>query len=157
MVWRGSTDVKDRIFAALVYSLPLLIGLEVFGNFVQEYIPQILISLIGIFVTPLLIIRNAIPFGDLAIFFILFLAVVRNERIKHFIRFNTMQALLLDIALTLLAMGMRFLGSNIITVALSSVIFIVTLAVCIYSIVQCALGKYPDIPSISQAVYSQVP
>ena len=68
-----------------------------------------------------------------------------------------MQSLLLDIALTLLGMGMGLLGSNLITVVLSSVIFIITLAVCIYSIVQCALGKYPDIPSISEAAYTQVP
>ncbi|MDJ0649346.1 MAG: hypothetical protein QNJ60_11630 [Xenococcaceae cyanobacterium MO_188.B19] len=156
MVWRGSTDVKDRIFAALVYSIPLSIAFS-FSRFVIDYVPKPLIALINIFLIPLGIIRSIIPLGDIVIFFLLFLLVVRNEKIKHFIRFNTMQSLLLDIALTLLGMGMGILGSNLITVVLSSVIFIITLAVCIYSIVQCALGKYPDIPSISQAVYTQVP
>ena len=156
MVWRGSTDIKDRIFAALVYSIPLSIAFS-FSLFVRDYIPQVLMVVIEIFLIPYSIIRSIIPFGDIVIFFLLFLLVVRNEKIKHFIRFNTMQSLLLDIALTLLGMGMRILGSNLITVVLSSVIFIITLAVCIYSVIQCALGKYPDIPSISQAVYTQVP
>ena len=156
MVWRGSTDVKDRIFAALVYSIPLSIAFS-FSRFVIDYVPQALMVVINIFLTPLGIIRSILPLGDIVIFFLLFLLVVRNEKIKHFIRFNTMQSLLLDIALTLLGMGIGLLGSNLITVVLSSVIFIITLSVCIYSIVQCALGKYPDIPSISQAVYTQVP
>ncbi len=156
MVWRGSTDIKDRIFAALVYSIPLSIAFS-FSQFVVEYIPQPLMALISIFLIPLNILRSIIPFGDIVIFFALFLLVVRNERIKHFIRFNTMQSLLLDIALTLLGMAMAILGANLITAVLSSVIFMVTLTVCIYSIVQCALGKYPDIPAISEAVYTQVP
>ncbi|MDJ0679726.1 MAG: hypothetical protein QNJ18_07665 [Xenococcaceae cyanobacterium MO_167.B52] len=156
MAWRGSTDIKDRIFGALVYSVPLSIAFS-FSLFVRDYIPQVLMVVINIFLIPYSIIRNIIPFGDIVIFFALFLLVVRNERIKHFIRFNTMQSLLLDIALTLLAMGMRILGSNLITAVLSSVIFMMTLIVCIYSIIQCALGKYPDIPGISQAVYTQVP
>ena len=156
MVWRGSTDVKDRIFAALVYSIPLSIALS-FSQFVIQYVPQALIAVIDIFLLPLNIVQRIIPFGDIVIFFALFLLVVRNERIKHFIRFNTMQSLLLDIALTLLGLGLGILGSNLITAVLSSVIFMVTLTVCIYSIIQCALGKYPDIPAISEAVYTQVP
>lgn len=34
-------------------------------------------------------------FGPLIIFFVLFLAVVRNQRLHHFVRFNTMQVGLL--------------------------------------------------------------
>ncbi|MDJ0536480.1 MAG: hypothetical protein QNJ70_28990 [Xenococcaceae cyanobacterium MO_207.B15] len=156
MVWRGSTDVKDRIFAALVYSIPLYYSLS-FGQFVINYLPQPLVVLIELFLTPLTILYGIIPFADFVIFFALFLLVVRNEGIKHFVRFNTMQALLIDIALVLLNMGLGILGLGIITTAFGSLVFIFTLAVCIYSIVQCSLGKYPEIPSISQAVYSQVP
>ncbi|MDJ0746563.1 MAG: hypothetical protein QNJ32_24830 [Xenococcaceae cyanobacterium MO_167.B27] len=156
MVWRGSIDVKDRIFAALVYSIPLYYSLS-FGQFVINYLPQPLVVLIQLFLTPLTIIYGIIPFADFVIFFALFLLVVRNESIKHFVRFNTMQALLIDIALVLLNMGLGILGLGIITTTLGSLVFIFTLAVCIYSIVQCSLGKYPEIPSISQAVYSQVP
>ena len=51
MVWRGSTDVKDRIFAALVYSIPLSIAFS-FSQFVRNYIPQALMVIINIFLTP---------------------------------------------------------------------------------------------------------
>ena len=156
MVWRGSIDIKDRIFAALVYSLPLYYSFS-FGQFAVNYLPRPLVVLIGIFLTPLSILYSVIPWADFVIFFALFLLVVRNDKIKHFVRFNTMQALLIDIALVLINMGMRILGLGLMTGVLSSIIFILTLAVCIYSVIQCSLGKYPEIPSISQAVYSQVP
>jgi uncharacterized membrane protein len=43
----------------------------------------------------------SLPFASLIIFFALYLGVVRNENISHFIRFNAMQAILLDIVLML--------------------------------------------------------
>ncbi len=156
MVWRGSIDIKDRIFAALVYSLPLYYSLY-FGQFAVNYLPQPLIVLINIFLTPLRILYSIIPLADFVLFLALFILVVRNDKIKHFVRFNTMQALLIDIALVLINMGMRILGLGLMTSVLTSIIFILTLAVCIYSVIQCSLGKYPEIPSISDAVYSQVP
>lgn len=159
MAWRGSTDIKDRIFAALVYLIPLYsalpFGADLFGQFP-------ILSLIQIPLLPLAFVYNAIPFGSLVVFFVLFLAVVRNDKISHFIRFNTMQAILVDIALSLLAI----LFFNIIepgvlpspiSITLFNVIFTAVLAICIYSISQCALGRYPEIPAISEAVYTQVP
>ena len=43
------------------------------------------------------------PFGGLLLFFVLFLAVVRNPNVPYFLRFNTLQALLIDIVLILLS------------------------------------------------------
>ncbi len=156
MVWRGSIDTKDRIFGALVYSIPLYFSFSL-GQFAVNYLPQFLIVLIEIFLTPLDILYGIVPFANFVIFFALFLLVVRNEKIKHFVRFNAMQALLLDIVLVLIQLGIGILGLNFIITILGSIIFILTLAVCIYSIIQCCLGKYPEIPSISDVVYSQVP
>ncbi len=156
MTWRGSTDTKDRIFAALVYSIPLYYSIS-FGYSVLKFFPRILVTLIEIFLSPLNFIYSSLPFADLILFFVLFLAVVRNYRISHFIRFNTMQALLLYMALVLLGMGFRILGLGIIAPVLNPIIFTMALAVCLYSIIQSVQGSYPDIPGISQAVYSQVP
>ncbi|MDJ0899776.1 MAG: hypothetical protein QNJ55_13290 [Xenococcus sp. MO_188.B8] len=157
MAWRGSTTIQDRIFAALVYSIPLYYSYNTFSGSVLQFIPKILVTLIEIFLIPLNFIYSSLPLADLILFFVLFLAVVRNERIAHFIRFNTMQALLLYMALILLSMGFRILGLGIIASFLYPIIFIIALAVCLYSIIQSAQGSYPDIPGISQAVYSQVP
>jgi hypothetical protein len=158
MVWRGSTDFKDRIFAALVYLLPLYYVLP-FGSSLFAQFP--LLELIKIPLIPVGIIYNSIPFAGLIIFFVLFLAVVRNERISHFIRFNTMQAILLDIILFLFGFLIQILGqalgAGFLLETLSNVLFLGTLAACFYGIIQSCLGKYAEIPTISDAVYSQVP
>jgi hypothetical protein len=157
MTWRGATDVKDRIFAALVYILPLIDALP-FSQALFAQFPQV--GLIYLPLQPFIAIYYSFPFAGIIIFFLLFLAVVRNERISHFIRFNTMQAILIDILLVLCGLLLRLLlqgtGMNLFTETLYNVIFLGTLAACFYSIVQSALGRYADIPTISDAAYSQV-
>ena len=157
MTWRGSTTVQERIFAALPYLLPLFYALP-FGVFLLRQFPVLNIILIPL--TPLIVIQGTIPFAGLILFFVLFLAVVRNERIAHFIRFNTMQAILLDILLVLCSFAMnilgRGLGANFFIETLYNVIFLGALAACFYSIVQSLLGRYAEIPTLSEAVYAQV-
>jgi uncharacterized membrane protein len=157
MAWRGTTTVSNRIFACLPYLLPLVSSLQ-FGRFLLQQVP--ILQLILIPLTPVLYIYSSIPFAGLIIFFLLFLLVVRNEKIPHFIRFNTMQAILLDILLVLcsllLDILLRGLGTNLVTETLLNIIFLGTLAACGYSIVQSVLGRYAEIPTLSEAVYAQV-
>lgn len=157
MAWRGSTDAKDRIFAALVYLLPLVEAYQ-FGQPLLRVIPGL--NVIYIPLQPLIQIYYGFPFAGIIIFFALFLAVVRNEKLRHFIRFNAMQAILIGILLSLCGLVARYvlggIGFALITETFYNVVFIATLAACIYSIVQSALGKYAEIPTISQAAYSQV-
>jgi len=157
MPWRGSTDIKDKIFAALVYSVPLYYGYSAFGSSISRFLPSFAIALIEIFLLPLNFVYRNLPFANLIVFFILFLAVVRNERVSHFIRFNTMQALLLYMAAILVGMGLGILQLGIIYSVISPICFTIMLAVCLYSVIQSAQGSYPDIPGISQTVYNQVP
>jgi uncharacterized membrane protein len=157
MAWRGSTTVKDRIFASLPYLLPIISGLP-FGTFLFKQFPALSVVLLPL--APVLFIYNAIPFAGIVVFFLLFLLVVRNERIAHFIRFNTMQAILLDILLVLcsllLDILLRGLGTNLVTETLINIIFLGTVAACGYSIVQSLLGRYAEIPTLSEAVHAQV-
>ncbi|MFM7713521.1 MAG: Tic20 family protein, partial [Microcystis sp.] len=85
---------------------------------------------------------------------------VRNPRISHFIRFNTMQAILIDILVYLLGLALGFvargLGANLVVETLFNVVFLGAFAACVYSIIQSFIGKYADIPTISEAAYSQV-
>lgn len=156
MTWRGSTTVQERFFAALPYLLPLLYALP-FGMFLIRQFPVLNIILVPL--APLIIIQGTNRFAGLIIFFVLFLAVVRNERIAHFIRFNTMQAILLDILLILCGLAISILGRGLgvfVTETLSNVIFLGTLAACGYGIVQSLMGRYAEIPTLSEAVYAQV-
>ncbi|MEB3342770.1 Tic20 family protein [Okeania sp.] len=156
MTWRGSTTIPDRIFASLPYLLPLLDGL-VYGRYLFQQFPPL--QLIFIPLTPLLQIYQGIPFFGLIVFFALFLLVVRNDNISHFIRFNTMQAILLDIVLILCGLILSTLGGVLgifVLETLSSMIFLGILASFIYTVVQSAMGRYAEIPTISDAVYMQV-
>ena len=156
MNWRGSTTVQDRIFAGLPYLLPLLDGL-VYGRYLFQQFPPLQLILIPL--APLLQIYRGIPFLGLIVFFALFLLVVRNNNISHFIRFNTMQAILLDIVLILCGLILSILGGTLggfILETLSNMIFLGILASFIYTVVQSAMGRYAEIPTISDAVYMQV-
>lgn len=158
MTWRGTTTVKDRIFASLPYLLPIISALP-FGSFLFRQFPALTILFLPL--QPIMAIYNSIPFAGLVVFFLLFLLVVRNERIAHFIRFNTMQAILLDILLVLFGLLLQILlpalGVNLLTETLLNIVFIGTVAACGYSVFQSLLGRYAEIPTLSEAVHAQVP
>lgn len=158
MTWRGSTDVKDKIFAALVYILPLYDAYQIGGSIFSLFPP---LGLVLAYLTlPIGLIYSALGgFGSLIVFFVLFLAVVRNPKISHFIRFNTMQAILIEILVflcTLLLSVIGSVGANLVLQTLVNVVFLGALAACVYSIFCSIIGKYADIPTISDAAYNQV-
>jgi uncharacterized membrane protein len=159
MAWQSSIDIKDKLFAALVYGLPLVDAIP-FGVFLFNQFP--FLQYLYVPLQPIILIYSAIPLGSLIVFFVLFLAVIRNMNISRFIRFNAMQAILIGILLSLFGLIFRFLinaigADNIVIETLSNVIFIGTWAACIYSIVQSVRGIYAELPTISEAANSQTP
>jgi hypothetical protein len=157
MTWRGSTTVPDRIFASLPYLLPLIDGLQ-FSGFLFRQFP--VLQLLFIPLAPLIKIYGDFPFASLIIFFALYLGVVRNENISHFIRFNAMQAILLDIVLMLCGLVLPIFSNGVqvafIAETLSNMVFLGALAAFVYAVVQSLLGRYAEIPPLSDAVYMQV-
>jgi hypothetical protein len=178
MTWRGSTTIKDRIFAVLPYAYPMLQAAGM-GTFLISLFPPLswlLVPLIPFGIVYGLLASVFGQFTGLIIFFALYVGIVRNDRIHHFIRFNAMQALLIGIVVDLVmiilqavgilpnGMGVAFgVGSvasssvlmMMITV-LFSTLFIGVMATSIYSIVFAVQGKYGEIPGISEAAYTQV-
>ncbi|MBD2682522.1 MULTISPECIES: Tic20 family protein [Nostoc] len=158
MTWRGSTTVPDRIFACLPYLLPLIDGL-VFGRFLFTQFPVLQVLLLPL--QPVLIIYGSLgQLGQLIVFFALFLLVVRNEKISHFIRFNTMQAILLDIVIFLCSILVRILGqvpgTGFAIETVANTIFLGVVVAVGYSVIQSLIGRYAEIPAISDAVHMQV-
>ncbi|KYC39918.1 hypothetical protein WA1_28555 [Scytonema hofmannii PCC 7110] len=157
MAWRGSTTVSDRLLACLPYLLPLIAALA-FGISLFREFPALAVLFLPL--QPVLAIYGILgPYSELIIFFVLFFLVVRNERIAHFIRFNTMQALLLDIVAYLCGILLRLVALPGIAFAaqtLSTTIFLGIVAAVVYSVVQSLMGRYAEIPAISDAVYMQV-
>ena len=158
MSWRSSTSPTDRIFACLPYLLPLIEALRFRVPFFTQF-PALSVVLVPLL--PIVSLYGAIPFAGLIVFFGLYFGVVRNENINHFIRFNAMQAILIDIVLILCSIVIQYLlqpvlGGGLILETLFNVIFLGAMAAVIFSVVQTALGRYAEIPSLSNAVHMQV-
>ena len=158
MTWRGSTNSGDRFLSCLPYLLPLIDSLA-FGQSLFEQFP-VLGQIILIPLMPLLEIMARFRLAEFIIFLALYILVVRNENILHFIRFNTMQALLFGISLSLCSLAFPILFSGIpiplLAETLNSTVFLGILAAFVYSIIKCATGAYPEFPFISDAAYMQV-
>jgi hypothetical protein len=159
----GSAAPLDRAFSALAYVMPLASALDAgnyFFNFLAAQAPPAL-DVLNIILTPLrplIAIENSIL--GLAVFILLFLFVIRNTSISRFIRFNVLQAILVSfmISITLLVMSaLRLTGNNIVGETLSNVLFLGGMAIVVYSVAQSALGRYAEIPTISDAVNMQMP
>jgi len=163
MTWRGSNTPTDRIFASLVYLIPLMDALVL--CFQQVGYGSPLSPIFRVIIGPLApLISIYYGFGGfmpLIVFFALFMLVVRNESVAHFIRFNTMQAILIGIVLSLVGIVWNYFlapvfSGTLVAQTVFNTIFLGTLIAVGYSVIQSALGRYAEIPTISDAAYTQV-
>ena len=151
----------QRLLAPLVYLLPwsdaIPFGLGLDGVFNQVPLLRLLI----VPAIPFIQLNRGVPFGGLLLFFVLFLAVVRNPKVPYFLRFNTLQALMTDIVLIVLSFGFSILlqplaSGSLLIGTLSSTIVIAVLAILVFALVECLRGREPDLPGISQAARMQL-
>ncbi|NEQ45515.1 MAG: hypothetical protein F6K00_19030 [Leptolyngbya sp. SIOISBB] len=166
MTWRGTTTAQDRFFACLPYLLPLvevsLLGMFFASEFDIGLFSQFpALGLILVALSPLIQIYTGFPFAGLIVFILLLTLVVRNTNISHFIRFNTMQAILLDILLILgqIILSMVLvptLGTGLFVDTILNVVLLGVLSAIVFSVVQTIRGEYAEIPTLSEAVYMQV-
>ena len=152
--------VWQRVVAPLVYLLPWSDAIPFGGPLFQQY-PWM--QWFTLPVLPLALLERSVPFGlgGLLLFFVLFLAVVRNPNVPYFLRFNTLQALLTDIVIMVLGFAFGILlrpiaGGSLLVSTLSSTIVLAVLAILLFALVECWRGREPDLPGISQAVRMQL-
>ena len=116
-------------------------------------------SLVDSITFPIAKIEESLSFGSFLLFILLFAGIVRNPKVPYFVRYNSCQALLIDIALIIITYLFRILPivelGSIISI-LSSIIFIFSICIFIYSIFQCIYGVEPEIPMISKSVRMQI-
>lgn len=164
MTWRGTATPADRIFAILPYLLPLSDAVFTGGAFfryITQFPPLVPVAtIIQLLALPAVLVQSLVPFfGSLIVFMLLIFLVVRNPRISHFIRFNTLQAILIGFIIfvcSLLIGVFETPSLSLLTDTLSNVVFLGGLGVVLYSMVQSGLGRYAEIPTLSEAVYMQV-
>lgn len=166
MTWRSGTDeISDKLLGGLPYLLPLFDAVVVGGALFKLIANFPALAPVGelllLLITPVMFAYSLVPFGlgSLAVFFALFLLVVRNENISHFIRFNTLQAILIGFIISIGSLVLSLVavpGLELITDAFYNVLLFGGVAAVGYSIVQCLMGRYPEIPTISEAVHMQI-
>jgi uncharacterized membrane protein len=157
MSWQGSQTAADRFFGSIVYLLPLA-RVASFGIFVFQQFP--IVQGLYLPLAPLLAIDNN-QIGGFVLFFGLYIGVVVNPKISRFIRFNVLQAILIGILLSLCGLLLQYvlvpiLGGGPVTQVLMNTVFFGTWAVGIYGIVMSALGKYTEIPQLSETAQMQI-
>ena len=149
----------QKLFGCFLYLLPWSDGI-VFGKYLFENFP--FLSLLEYIALPIWFIEQIIPFGlgNLVLFLALFIGVARNPDVPYFLRFNALQALLINIAIFLVNYAFQILiqpiSGKLIVSSVSSTIFVILLTIIIFSFLECLQGKEPDLPGISEAVKMQL-
>lgn len=149
--------IWQRLLAALAYLLPwsdaLPFGQSLFGLFP-------VLQWLSLPAFPVLLLQQAVPFGGFVLFLVLFLAVVRNTKVPYLIRFNVLQAILVDILLILVSLVFSVLlaplGLGFALRTLSNTVFLGALLLVGFGVVQSLRGQEAEVPSLSQAVRMQL-
>ena len=160
---QNDITIIDRFGSILPYWLPLLEGLQNFGQQILPDYPFSLMSLYKKTLMPLVIFYVTHPTLAFIIFFILYYLFVRAKSPipdRPFIRFNVLQSILLFLINSLLGATFRALPiefrMSLYGLMLCNTLFWFVLSTIMYSVLKSIEGKYAKIPVISEAVRIQI-
>lgn len=149
--------IWQRLLAAAAYLLPWSDAIP-FGRALFGLFPAL--QWLSVPALPLAVLEQAVPFGGLVLFLVLYLAVVRNPRVPYGIRFNVLQAILIDIVLVLVSLAFQLLlsplGGGFAYRTLSNTVFLGALVLVAFGVIQNLRGKDADLPTLSEAVRMQL-
>nr|UEQ11995.1 Tic20 family Ycf60 [Kumanoa mahlacensis] len=155
--------IIDRCSSILPYWLPLLEGLQNFGQQILPDYPFKLMSLYKQTLMPFVVFYVTHPALAFITFFVLYYLFVRAKSPipdRPFIRFNVLQSILLFLINSLLGATFRALPiefrMSLYGLMLCNTLFWFVLSTIMYSIIKSIEGKYAKIPVISQAVRIQI-
>ena len=146
-----------KILGILLYMIPWSDSL-MFGN--HLFIKYPFTQIIEVPAIPIILIERSIPFGNLLLFLVIFLGIVRNSQVSYFLRFNALQSLLINIGIIIISFIFEiifnpFLNSLIVR-TFSSTLLISLFSVIVYCVWSCIQGDEPNLPGISQATKMQL-
>lgn len=160
---KSNITIIDRCGSILPYWLPLLEGLQNFG---QQILPDYPFSIMSIYkktLMPFVLFYVTHPALAVITFFVLYYLFVRPKSPipdRPFIRFNVLQSILLFLINSLLGATFRALPiefrMSLYGLMLCNTLFWFVLSTIIYSVIKALEGKYAKIPVISQAVRIQI-
>lgn len=154
---KGPPSTLWKVVAALTYLIPWIdtisLGREIYHSFP---------SLLWLYFAPgpSVGVYYSSQFAPLVIFFLLFLTIVKNTKLHHFVRFNCMQAVMLDIVCMLFHIVRAYFPAEVrwsnLLLTFDKFAFVACMTTVIYCMYFTLRGKYADIPFVSESVYMQV-
>ena len=155
----STVPATERLISVAAYCLPFFNGLQ-YGRFLLMQYPSLGLVLEPIL--PILSFYRSVPYASFVAFFALYLGVVRNPGFSRFVRFNSMQAVVLDVLLVVPLLVNRIFNPGRAGVAFRlmvmahNAIFVFLVACFLYSIGFCILGKTPYLPFVADAADRQL-
>ncbi|KAK9735823.1 hypothetical protein RND81_04G230800 [Saponaria officinalis] len=156
---KTTTPATDRLISAVGYFLPFINGLQ-YGRFLFTQYPPL--TLLFEPLIPIFSLLKTVPYASFIAFFSLYLGVVRNPSFSHYVRFNAMQALVLDVLLVLPLLLQRIFtpgrsgfGFKLMVMGHNGV-FVFVVFCFVYSFVSSLLGKTPYLPFVADAAGRQL-
>lgn len=153
----ASIPIWQRLLALLAYLLPWSDGVP-FGRYLFSLFPAL--QWLTLPALPVLMLQQMVPFGGFLLFLVLYLAVVRNQKVPYYLRFHVLQAILIDIVLVVVSLAFTVLlaplGAGFAVRTLSNTVFMAVLVLVLFAIIECLRGRQAEIPSLSEAVRMQL-
>lgn len=154
---RNPPNIFWRVAAAFMYIIPwidvIALGREVYHHFPFSI-------WLFLFPGPFVGIYYSSQFAPLIVFFLLFLSVVKNTKLHHFVRFNAMQGIMLDIVVMLFSILRAYMPAEFRWSAILVTFDMYSWNICMGTILYCVFwtlwGRYADVPYVSDSVYMQV-
>ena len=155
--------VLTRLICILPYFLPLLESCEHFaGRVIPDY-PFKIIRLYRHILKPMVRFYTENRFVNFISFLTLYFLLVSSKSplpVSDFLRFNTLQALLIFLITTILGVTFKALPMEFRLALYGGMVcnmfFLFVLYTISYSLIKAISGKYADIPVISEAVRIQI-
>ncbi|KAG0467599.1 hypothetical protein HPP92_019179 [Vanilla planifolia] len=154
-----SAEPPDRLISAACYLYPFLDGVH-FGRFLLLQFPPFQLFLLPF--SPAIRLFRASPLIPLLLFLTLYFAVVRNpSSFSRYVRFNTMQAIVLDVLLIFPDLiehsfaPQDGIGLNIV-MSIDSTVFLFLLISLVYGSTTCLMGQVPRLPIVAEAADRQM-
>ncbi|KAK4439700.1 protein -v, chloroplastic [Sesamum alatum] len=154
----NSADAPDRLISAITYFYPFFDGIQYGKYVITQFSPfqafiQPLVPAIRVF--------KSFPFNGFLVFLTLYFVVVRNPNFSRYVRFNTMQAIVLDVLLIFPDLLERTFNPRDgvgldLMMSLDSTVFLFLLVCLVYGSSSCLLGQLPRLPLVAEAADRQV-
>ncbi|XP_044473317.1 protein TIC 20-v, chloroplastic-like [Mangifera indica] len=154
----NSADYQDRLISAVCYFYPFFDGIQ-YGKYVLTQFTPIRVLVQPL--VPAIKVFKSFPFNGFLVFLTLYFVVVRNNNFSRYVRFNTMQAIVLDVLLIFPDLFERTFNSrdgfgSDLMMSLDSTVFLFLLICLIYGSSSCLLGQVPRLPIVAEAADRQV-